>query len=134
IVATTRVLIERPANLWILAAAIGRVTIRDTTDDLLKLALLRRVRASSHVASRIDMATKTLSLVTEPGEVPGGSPEPSGSAEIERIVWDHSAVSDHLLAQVGFGRRLRVYLGAGGVHEFTAIEALPASARRAILR
>jgi glycosyl transferase family 1 len=134
LLATTRVLVAQPLNLWVLAAALGRAPLRDIADDLLKLELLRRVKASGHVASRIDMTTSTLSLVTEPGVAPGGQPETFASTEVRRVVWDHSAISDHLLANVGFGRRLRVYLGARGVHEFTAIEALPASARKAVLR
>jgi len=132
--ATARVLFAQPANFWVLATAIGKAPIRDTADDLLKLALLRRVREGAHVASRLDPTTHTLFLVTEPGKAAGGGTETFANTQVERIVWDHSAVSDHLLAQVGFGRRLRVYLGAGGVHEFTAIEALPSSVRQAILR
>ena len=134
LVATARLLLTQPANLLVLARAIGKAPLGDTADDLLKLALLRRVREDAQVTSRLDPTTHTLSLVTEPRKGAGSATETFANAQVERIVWDHSAVSDHLLAQVGFGRRLRVYLGAGGVHEFTAIEALPGSVRKAILR
>jgi hypothetical protein len=129
-----RMLLAHPSNLWLLSTAVGRAPLIDTADDLLKLALLRGVKGNSHVVSHVEPATKTLCLVTEPdGTDRRDSQIPNGTT-IMRIVWDNTALSSHLSAPVVFGRRLTVFLGAGGVHEFTAIEALPSSARDAILR
>jgi hypothetical protein len=133
-VATTRMLFAQPSNIWILSTAMGRAPLRETADDLLKLALLYGMSGSARVASSVESATKTLSLVTEPAGVVARDSQSPEDGEVNHIVWDNSAVSDYLLAPVAFGRRLKVYLGAGGVHEFTAIEALPSSARETILR
>lgn len=131
---TTRVLLGRPGNLWLLMTAVGRAPLRDTADDLLKVSLLRAEKRNARVARYVDPKTKTLRMVSG-GAGPDGldSPVPSDVA-IKRVVWDHSAVSGYISAPVILGRRVTVFLGAGGVHEFTAIEALPDSARLAILR
>jgi hypothetical protein len=134
LVATTRLVLARPTNLWLLSTAVGHAPLRDLADDLLKVELLRGVRRSTELAARVEPATGTLCLVTEAGGAHPDRVEVAADAQVKRIVWDHSAVSDHVLAQVGFGRSVRVYLGAGGVHEFTAIEALKSSARAAVLR
>jgi len=131
---TTRVVLGRPGNLWLLVTAAGRAPLGDTADDLLKVSLLRTAKGSTRVARHVEPKTKTLRLVT--GEV---GPDELGSqiptdVEIKRVVWDHSAVSGYVSAPVMLGRRMTVFLGAGGIHEFTAIEALPDSARKAILR
>jgi hypothetical protein len=134
LLATTRVLFARPSNLWVLVTSVGRAPLRDTADDLLKLSLLRTVKKSGHVASRIDSKTKTLCVVTGAAGSDGPDSQIAADMDVKRVVWDHSAVSSYVSAPVILGRRVTVFLGAGGVHEFTAVEALPDSARMAILR
>jgi len=134
LLATTRMLFAQPSNLWLLSTSVGQAPLHDTADDLLKLALLRGVQGTTRVASHIEPMSNTLCLVSEPVGAPVRDSQIPIGPEIKRIVWDNSAVSNHLYAPVVFGRVLEVFLGAGGVHEFTAIEALPASARKAILR
>jgi hypothetical protein len=86
------------------------------------------------VASRIDSKTKTLCVVTGAAGSDGPDSQIAADMDVKRVVWDHSAVSSYVSAPVILGRRVTVFLGAGGVHEFTAVEALPDSARMAILR
>jgi hypothetical protein len=134
LLATTRLMFAQPENLWLLLTAVGRAPLGDTADDLLKLALLRGVKRDGAMASRIEPGTRTLCLVTEPAGEIGADSQGRPGEEIERIVWDNSAVSSSVSAPVAMGRRVVVFLGAGGVHEFTALQALPSSARKAILR
>jgi hypothetical protein len=127
-------LFAQPSNLWLLATAVGRAPLRDAADDLLKLTLLRAVRANARVMGEVESKTKTLLLVSGPVGADGRRSPTLKDDDINRIIWDNSAVSDYVYAPVVFGRRLTVFLGAGGVHEFTAIRAMPRSARKAILR
>jgi hypothetical protein len=128
-----RVLIEQPGNVSIFTQAIGRAPLWDTADDVVKLSLLRSLKASVHVTSQVEPTTGTLRVTTAPGGSDSGGLRVSSETEMKRLVWDNSAVADHVLLPL-LGRRMTVYLGAGGVHEFTAIEALPRSARESILR
>lgn len=133
LLATGRVLLEQPGNFSILARAIGRAPLWDAADDVVKLSLLSRLRARAHLATEVEAATGTLRVTTEASGANGGGYRISPGTEIKRIVWDNSAVADHVLLPI-FGRHMTVFLGAGGVHEFTAIEALPRSARESALR
>jgi hypothetical protein len=127
------VLMEQPRNLSIVAQSIGRAPLWDTADDVVKLSLLRSLKASVRVASQVEPTSGTLRVTTAAeGPDPGGL-RISSAIEIKRLVWDNSEVADHVLLPL-LGRRMTVYLGAAGVHEFTAIEALPRSARESILR
>ena len=109
--ATGRLLATRPVNVWWLATAVGRAPLGDTADDLLKLSLLASSADGASVRTQVD-----------------------AKGEVTRIVWDNSAVSRHAFAPIALGKRATVFLGAAGVHEFTALERLPAGSRRAILR
>lgn len=134
--AMARLVARRPADLWFLARAAGRAPLGDVADDLLKLALLEDARDRSDVAVEVEPGTRMLRLVTRPGGPtrPAGDAAAVGELDADRIVWDNSAASRYVFAPVALGRRLTVFLGAGGVHEFTGVEALPEAARRAILR
>jgi hypothetical protein len=86
--------------------------------------------------SHLDPEAGTLVLVTEPGgaEKPEARMRGGDEQKVRRVLWDNSGVSEYVLAPVVFGTSLTVFLGAAGVHEFTAIETLSDSARREILR
>ena len=134
LLATMRVLVARPGNLRLLAMAIGRAPLRDTADDLLKFALLRDAASGARLETQLEQATGTLCLATKPAGAPGHSSQISRDSDPRRILWDNSAISTYCAAPAILGRRVTVFVGAGGVHEFTAIEALPRSARQALLR
>jgi len=133
-VANTRVVFDPPGNLWLLAASVGRAPLRDLVDDLLKLALLRNSKRTAPVGIHFDAQMRALRWVSEPSGVDRNDHQIQTQAEADTIVWDNSSVSDYVYAPVALGRRLTVFLGAGGVHEFTAIEALPRSFRTSIMR
>jgi hypothetical protein len=132
--ATARALLSPPGNLRVLIAAAGRAPLRDTADDLLKLELLHDVARGARLESKFEPASATLCLVTKPAGADGCDPQIPKDVEVSRIVWDNSAISTYCAAPVILGRRVTVFVGAAGVHEFTAIEALPDSSRKAVLR
>jgi hypothetical protein len=129
VVATGRALARRPRDAWLLASALGHASIWEMADDLVKLDLLESQRG--RLSAQVDPSSHTLRLRTSREKVAAGVPVPH-DAEIEGIVWDNSAISDRASVPV-LGRRMTVYLGAAGVHEFTAIAALPRSTRDSVL-
>ena len=134
LLATTRTVFDPPANLFLLAASVGRAPLRDTLDDLLKLALLRNANRTTRVVPHFDSDRGALRLVSQPRRVDGNDHQMPRQVDIKTVVWDNSSISTYAYAPIAFGRRLTVFLGAGGVHEFTAFEALPRSARKSILQ
>jgi hypothetical protein len=129
LLATGRVLLDRPGDASILTMCAGRSSVWDAADDVVKLWLLR----VSQVRATVEPATGTMWLMTAPAQEALAGPRIPAETEIKRIVWDNSGVADHAVLPL-LGRRMTVFLGARGVHEFTAIEALPRSARESILR
>jgi len=135
VVVLARTLIGQPSNLKLVATATGRAPLGEIADDLLKVSELRRLMAGgTKFASSIDPATGTLHLVTEIDSHRQSDVRIGRNGEVQRIVWDNSAVSDHVLVPVAMGRRLTLFLGTEGIHEFTAIAALRAADRNALLR
>jgi hypothetical protein len=109
------------------------------TDDLLKVDIARRARAGTLVTHprfgilvEFDPALAVLQLtsfrcVNDP---PPSSPlapdveEAVLGGRVQTMVWDHSAVSNHIVYSIRHGVSLDVALGTQGVFDFMALSAV----------
>jgi hypothetical protein len=109
------------------------------TDDLLKIDIARRARAGTLVTHppfgvRVDfdpaLAVLQLTSFRCVGEAPPMAPlAPDVEAavlggRVQTLVWDHSAVSSHVVYSIRRGVALNVALGTQGVFGFAALSAL----------
>jgi len=133
-IVTLRTLAARPGDAWLLANVLGRAPLRDAADDLVKLALMEKAMKASGMALELDEDGRVLRVVTTPGGERKTAAQDVSINHAARIVWDNSASGPYVPAPVISGRSLTVFVGAGGIHEFTALEMLPASARSRIFR
>lgn len=111
------------------------VRLADALADVLRLGILRHHRMAPgtggfEIDIRYEPAEGTLwfvSVLARPGQGRQPSREESPGPNVdspERIVWNHSAVSDWVLWARTRGEQLSVYLGPNGVYEFAALGAL----------
>ncbi|HEV2415818.1 MAG TPA: hypothetical protein VGX27_13520 [Candidatus Dormibacteraeota bacterium] len=130
--AAVRAVARHPGSVKFFVASLGRASLWETADDVVKLDLLREAKSRNGVALDFDAPTQTLRVRSTNGASPAGVGF-SDDAEIRRIVWDNSVVSTRVVVPL-LGRRMTVYIGAAGAHEFTALAELPRSARHSLVR
>lgn len=109
-------------------------------DDLLKLAIVHRIRAARSrqwsrgvevTVERSPVEVVLRSLRTENGLRPDQTPSTPRNAEVaalRRITWDHSAIGSDIFWPLPIGRNIRVSVGEPGrhVHEFRSLPMLAA--------
>ena len=123
-----------------LAAAVAHPatasSLPSVLDDLLKLALVHRIRGakarrwSRGVEVTVERSAAEVVLRSLPtgGAVSAVADSRNGDAPIRRVTWDHSAIGSDIHWPLPMGRDLRVSIGQPGrhVHEFRSLPGLAA--------
>jgi len=124
----------------------GNIKLKHLLRDLLRLGIVQRAQTGTlatgelfQVSVHLNPAKGRLTFVSQRADNPGSSQaveRPSGtsfrstlestlhSGRLEMIVWDHSALGDHVLGALTHSRRLKISLGPNGVYRFQALERL----------
>jgi hypothetical protein len=115
------------------AATTGRLRPAESRlllKDLLRLSVMERFAAAQRRSGgrwriRATVSDHTLLLRSEPGENKTPS-EIMRNRDIERVIWDHSAVGESVPISPGNPWLGHAFLGDDGRYEFTALERLAA--------
>jgi hypothetical protein len=126
------------ADVLVHPATVG--SLPSVLDDLLKLAIVHRIRAaklrqsSRGVAVTVERTSVEVvlrSLGTEDAvraNQTALNPRDTEAAALRRITWDHSAIGSDIYWPLPIGRNIRVSVGEPGrhVHEFRSLPTLAA--------
>jgi hypothetical protein len=152
-IATLRLLLEDGALrrlLWSYAGdgqARRQIGMADLLADLLRLGIIRWHRRHPKAGERAfdvevhyEPAEGRLSFVSVRREPVGPESPPRAhsvlpdAGNLDRVVWDHSAIGPAVAWMGTRGERLHVGLGADGSYEFAAIETLARRHHKAVWR